>query len=206
MRRGYAVAVLWTFVPIAALMTVTPGPGTAMVVRSALRDGWRSGVLTVAGNSLGVIAWALLSVLGVSALVAASEVAFIALKLAGAAVLIWLGVQSLRGAGERQPLERPGSGRAFRDGLVTSLANPKLAVFFVALFPQFVEPGSSALPTTLLMAALIVTFDFAWYTSLAVLVTRAKSGLMRSRVGRWLERTTGTVLIALGARVAIENR
>jgi len=200
------VAVLWTFLPIAALMTVTPGPGTAMVVRSALRDGWRSGVLTVAGNSIGVVAWGLLSVLGVSALVAASELAFVVLKLTGAAVLIWLGVQSLRGSAEREPVDAPGSGRAFRDGLVTSLANPKLAVFFVALFPQFVEPGSPVLPTTLLMAAMIVTFDFAWYTSLAVLVTRAKSGLMRSHVGRWLERTTGAVLIALGARVAIENR
>jgi threonine/homoserine/homoserine lactone efflux protein len=206
MGRGYALGVLWTFVPIAALMTVTPGPGTAMVVRSALRAGWRSAVVTIAGNSIGVVAWALLSALGVSALVAASELAFIVLKLAGAAVLIWLGVQSLRGAPEPEPVETSGRGRAFRDGLVTSLANPKLAVFFVALFPQFVEPGGSVLATTLVMAALIVTFDFAWYTSLAVLVSRAKSGLMRSRVGRWLERTTGAVLVALGARVAIEQR
>ena len=79
-------------------------------------------------------------------------------------------------------------------------------MFFVALFPQFVEPGGSLLPTTLLMASMIVTFDFAWYTSLAVVVTRAKSGLTRGRVGRWLERTTGAVLIALGTRVAIEQR
>jgi threonine/homoserine/homoserine lactone efflux protein len=200
------VGVLWTFLPVAALITVTPGPATAMVVRSALRAGRRSAVLTIAGNSIGVVAWALLSVLGVSALVAASELAFVALKLTGAAVLIWLGVQSLRGSSPQQPVETPGGGRAFRDGLVTSLANPKLAVFFLALFPQFVDSGGSVLPTTLLMAALIVSFDFAWYTSLAVLVTRAKSGLMRSSVGRWLERTTGAVLIALGARVAIEQR
>ena len=193
---------LWTFLPIAALLTVTPGPGTAMVVRSALRDGWRSGVLTVAGNSIGVVAWALLSVLGISALVAASEVAFMALKLVGAGVLVWLGVQSLRGAGHGEPVgER--RGRAFRDGLVTSLANPKLAVFFIALFPQFIEGGAGVLSTTLLMAGLIVTFDFAWYTSLAVVVSRAKRRVVRSR---WLERTTGAVLIALGVRVAIEQR
>jgi threonine/homoserine/homoserine lactone efflux protein len=202
--EGYAAPVLWTFLPIAALMTITPGPATAMVVRSALREGWRSGVLTVGGNSIGVVAWALLSVLGISALVAASEVAFMALKLAGAVVLVWLGVQSLRRAGD-EALERPARGRAhaFRDGLVTSLANPKLAVFFVALLPQFVGGGPGVLPTTLLMAALIVAFDFAWYTSLAVVVSRAKRSIMRSR---WLERTTGAVLIALGARVAFDQR
>jgi threonine/homoserine/homoserine lactone efflux protein len=197
---------LWTFVGVAALMTITPGPGTAMVVRSALRGGWRSGVLTVAGNSVGVVAWALLSVLGISALVAASEVAFLVLKLVGAAVLVWLGVQSLRRAGrEQEPSAGPVPRRAFRDGVVTSLANPKLAVFFVALLPQFAGSGAEVLPTTLLMAGLIVTFDFAWYTSLAVLVTRAKRGVVRSSIGRVLERATGTVLIALGLRVAIER-
>ena len=195
---------LWTFLPIAVVVTITPGPGTAMVVRSALRSGWRAGVLTVAGNSIGVVAWGLLSVLGISALVAASEVAFLALKLVGAGVLIWLGLQSLRGAGE--PVEAPGaSWRPFRDGLVTSLANPKLAVFFVALFPQFLDRGAAVLPTTLLMAAMIVGLDFVWYTSLAVMVSRAKEGFMRTRVARWTERITGSVLIALGARVAIER-
>jgi threonine/homoserine/homoserine lactone efflux protein len=196
--------VLWTFLPIAALLTITPGPGTAMVVRSALRDGWRAGVLTVAGNSVGVVAWALLSVLGISALVAASEAAFMALKVVGALVLVWLGVQSLRGSAE-DPVEAPPRrrGHAFRDGLITSLANPKLAVFFVALFPQFIESGAEVVPTTLLMAGLIVAFDFAWYTSLAVLVSRAKHRVMRSR---WVERTTGAVLIALGVRVAIDQR
>ena len=94
--------------------------------------------------------------------------------------------------------------RAFRDGLVTSLANPKLAVFFVALFPQFVGERGDVLPTTLAMAAMIVCFDFLWYCTLAVLATRAKAGFMASRAGRWLERATGTVLIALGLRVALD--
>ena len=168
---------LWTFLPIAALLTLAPGPGTAMIVRSSLRDGWRSGVVTIAGNELGVVAWALLSVLGVSALVAASEAAFVVLKLIGAAALIWLGAQSLRGSPPAELTERRMG--AFRAGVLTSLANPKLAVFFVALFPQFVEPGSSVLPATLLMATLLVIFDLAWYTSLAVMVSRAKTGLMR---------------------------
>jgi threonine/homoserine/homoserine lactone efflux protein len=176
MGAGYAAVVVWTFLPIAALLTIAPGPATAMVVRNALRAGWRPAVLTVAGNELGVVVWALLSVLGISALVAASEVAYLALKLVGAGVLIWIGVQSLRRSAE--PVEaRATSARPFRDGVVTSLSNPKLAVF-----------------------------DFAWYTALAVMVSRAGQSFVRSRVGRWVERTTGAILIALGVRVAIDQR
>ena len=197
---------LWAFIPIAALVTVTPGAATAMVVRSAMRGGWRAGVLTIAGNSIGVVAWALLSIAGISALVAASEIAFVALKLTGACVLVWLGIQSLRRAGGAEPPPAPRPSRAFRDGLITSLANPKLAVFFVALFPQFVGERADVLPTTLAMAAMIVCFDFIWYSTLAVLASRAKAGLERSRAGRWLERVTGSVLIALGLRVALSGR
>jgi threonine/homoserine/homoserine lactone efflux protein len=195
---------LWSFLPIALLVTVTPGAATANVIRSAVRGGRRAGVATIAGNSVGVLAWGLLSVLGVSALVAASEVAFLVLKIAGAAMLVWLGVQSLRHAGA-DPGLRPARA-PFRDGLVTSLANPKLAVFFVALFPQFVGDRGAVLPTTLLMAALIVCFDFAWYTTVVVLVSRARHAYAGSRLARTLERVTGAALIALGARVALEHR
>jgi threonine/homoserine/homoserine lactone efflux protein len=203
----------WTFVPIALLLTLTPGAATAMVIRSAIRGGWRCGVRTVAGNEVGVIAWALLSVLGISALVAASAVAFVALKVVGAGVLVYLGAQSLLHA-RRRPgspavqvaapaIMRP---RAFRDGVITSLANPKLAVFFVALLPQFVHRRGAVLASTVAMAGLIIVFDFAWYTALAVAVGRARSSIAETRLARCAERVSGTVLIALGVRVAIEHR
>jgi threonine/homoserine/homoserine lactone efflux protein len=204
--------VLATFIPIAALITVTPGAGTAMVVRSSMRGGWRAGVLTIAGNEVGVVVWGLLSVLGVSALVAASEIAFLALKVTGAAVLLWLGVQSLRRARtggavpDRTAPRRPGGHRAFRAGVVTSLANPKLAVFFVALFPQFVDGRSGVLAVTLLMATLIVAFDFVWYTAIAVAVSRSKRAYSGSRLARSLEAATGVVLVGLGLRIALEPR
>jgi threonine/homoserine/homoserine lactone efflux protein len=203
--------VLTTFIPIAALITVTPGAGTAMVVRSSMRGGWRAGVLTIAGNEVGVVVWGLLSVLGVSALVAASEIAFLALKVTGAAVLLWLGVQSLRRARrgavlDRTAPRRPTGHRAFRAGVVTSLANPKLAVFFVALFPQFVDGRSGVLAVTLLMATLIVAFDFVWYTAIAVAVSRAKRAYSGSRLARSLEAATGVVLVGLGLRIALEPR
>jgi threonine/homoserine/homoserine lactone efflux protein len=208
---------VWAFIPIAALLTITPGAATAMVVRSAITGGWRSGVRVIAGNEIGVIAWALLSVAGVSALIAASEAAFVALKVTGAAVLIGIGVQSLRGArahataetgsvAERTNQHPPRRRRPFRDGLVTSLANPKLAVFFVALFPQFVGRRDTVLSATLVMVGLIVVFDFAWYTALSLLVSRAKRALDQSRLAQWIERISGSILIALGIRVAFESR
>ena len=198
---------LWAFVPVAIVVTLTPGAGSAMIVRNALRGGSRAGVLTILGNSIGVVAWALLSVLGISALVAASEVAFVALKVTGAVVLVWMGVQSLRRARAGAPAETPDQrpARPLRDGVITSLANPKLAVFFVALFPQFVGDRASVLPTTMAMAALIVAFDLVWYTTLAVAVSRAKQAVVRTRVARWMERVTGAVLLGLGVRVALEG-
>jgi threonine/homoserine/homoserine lactone efflux protein len=204
----------WAFIPVAAIVTVTPGAGTAVIVRSAMTGGWRSGLRTIAGNEVGVLVWAALSVVGVSALIAASEVAFVALKIVGAAVLVSLGVQSLlrarRGHGGDDaapvPLRRSGHRRPFRDGVITSLANPKLAVFFVALFPQFVGHRHDVLVTTAAMAALIVVFDFAWYTTLSVLVSRAREAFGRTRLARRLEALSGSVLIALGLRVALETR
>jgi threonine/homoserine/homoserine lactone efflux protein len=192
---------LWAFAGIAAIVTITPGAGTAMVIRTALRGGWRAAVRTIAGNGTGVAVWALLSVLGISALVAASEVAFVTLKIVGAVVLVVLGIQALRGRPHPALPERS-TLHPYRAGLVTSLANPKLAIFFVALFPQFIGDRATVLPTTLLMTAMIVAFDFVWYTALAVVVSRAR----RSYAFRRLERLTGAVLIGLAARLAFEPR
>jgi threonine/homoserine/homoserine lactone efflux protein len=195
--------VLWAFVPIAALVTITPGPATATVVRSAIR-GRRFAFVTVLGNGTGVLTWALLSALGISALVAASEVAFLVLKIVGGVTLVYLGVRSLLGSGD-EPLA-PCRRTAFRDGLATGLANPKLAVFFVALFPQFVPEGSSVLPAALGMAVLILAFDLAWFSVLALAVDRTRTALVGSAVARRLERLVGAALVGLGVRLALERR
>src|SRR5207249_3853859 len=128
------------FLIIALLVTITPGPGTAMILRVAARDGRRSALHAVAGNSCGVLVWGTLSAVGVSSLILASQIAYTVLRVVGAAVLIVIGVRSLirlRSGSPDRDLARPGPRRGFRLGLVTSLANPKLAGFFVALFPQF---------------------------------------------------------------------
>jgi threonine/homoserine/homoserine lactone efflux protein len=200
----------WAFVPIAVLVTLTPGPSTAMIVRSALRGGWRCGVLTVLANEVGVLAWALLSALGVSALVAASEVAFVTLKIGGAALLVLFGLQALlrKSQGvEVAPEPAPAAaGWAFRDGLVTSLANPKLAVFFVSLLPQFVPRGQGTLAAALEMALLIVVFDLVWYVSLALAIDRVRRAVVGSRLARRIQQSTGVVLVGLGARLALAHR
>jgi threonine/homoserine/homoserine lactone efflux protein len=176
-----------------------------MVVRSTVRGGRREAFLTTVGNSVGVLAWGCFAAVGIAAVVAASAEAFTAVKLFGALVLIVLGLQSLRG--HRAPAESaPAPAAPLRDGLVTSVANPKLAVFFAALFPQFVPVGAPVLPAALLMAATIVAFDLVWYSTLAYLVARARRAFVE---GPWMarvERVTGAVLVGLGVRLALERR
>jgi len=200
------VAWLLAFAPVAALLTITPGAGTAMIVRSAVRGGRRRALVTTIGNSIGVLAWAGFAALGVAAVVATSAQAFTAVKLVGAVVLVILGLQSLRGRRAADTVAAPAGGAPLRDGVVTSLANPKLAVFFAALFPQFVPDGASVLFSALLMAAMIVAFDLVWYSMLAYLVARARRAFVE---GPWLaraERLTGAVLVGLGVRLALERR
>jgi threonine/homoserine/homoserine lactone efflux protein len=204
--------VLVTFAPVAGLLTITPGAATALVVRNALRGGRRHAFWTTSGNSAGVLVWGCCAAAGVAAVVAASAAAFDVIKIVGAIVLVIMGARSLLGSGHRATrAETPepaqvSDRRALRDGLVTSLANPKLAVFFVALFPQFVPPGTSVLPAALAMVCVIIAFDLIWYSVLAALVSRAKRHFVEGRWARRIERVTGAVLIGLGVRLALERR
>lgn len=223
--------ILVSFAPIAGLLTLTPGAATALVVRNALRGGRRHAFWTTSGNSAGVLVWGCCAAAGVAAVVAASATAFSAIKLVGAVVLVIMGLRSLWGRGhhpagadadadadpapDAAPLAAgaapPAAGavsdrQALRDGLITSLANPKLAVFFVALFPQFVPRGTPVLPATLVMVGVIVAFDLVWYSVLAALVARAKRHFIEGGWARRFERLTGAVLIGLGVRLALERR
>jgi threonine/homoserine/homoserine lactone efflux protein len=196
---------LVTFVPVAAVLSLAPGPATALVVRNAAIGGRRRAFLTTAGNSIGILAWGCFAAFGIAAIVATSAEAFTAMKLVGAVVLFVLGVQSLRGKRTEEARERP-RGAPLREGLLTSVANPKLAAFFVALFPQFVPHGAPVLPAALLMVAVIVSFDLVWYSLLAYLVARAKRAFVEGPWLRRFERLTGAVLVGLGVRLALEHR
>ncbi len=202
------------FLIIALLVTVTPGPGTATVLRVAARDGRAAARGTILGNSAGVLTWGVLSAVGVSSLIVASQIAYDALRIGGATVLVVLGTRSLLArhradsehARENEVAQRERRRRAgWRAGLVTSLSNPKLAVFFVALFPQFLMRGSPVLPYALAMAATVVALDIMWFSALTYAVDKARN-MLRPRVQRMMERVTGAVMIGLGIRLAMESR
>jgi threonine/homoserine/homoserine lactone efflux protein len=207
------------FLAVAAVVTLTPGPAYALVLQVAVTRGRRAALATIAGNSVGVLVWGTLAAVGVSELLAANRLAYDVLRLVGAAYLIGLGLRALlsgRG-GTTGTASGDGSGpastarsgsaawRAGRRGLINSLANPKLAVFFVALFPQFLVPGAAVLPAALAMAGVIVTFDLLWYGSTALAVDRLRR-VLQPHLTRRLEKVTGAVLVAFGVRLATEAR
>jgi threonine/homoserine/homoserine lactone efflux protein len=195
---------------------VTPGQDTALTIRNSLLGGRRAGVLTAVGVSAGQAVWTLAASAGVAALLVASEPAFVALKLAGAAYLLYLGAQALAGAlrphARRASATAPGGGRtqasrtALRQGFVSNLGNPKMAVFFTSLLPQFAPSGDASFVTMLLLGLLLCSLTLAWLSAYAAAVAKAGDLLRRPRVRRVLDGVTGAVLVAFGLRLAAEQR
>ena len=199
---------LAAFLGVSAIVIVTPGPDTALTIRSSLLGGRRAGMFTALGVSCGQAVWTLASAVGIAALLAASEPAFLAVRIAGAAYLVWLGLQALVAAirGRRAP-EAPRSKpleprRAFRQGLLSNLGNPKMAAFFPSLLPQFAHSFSALLALGFVFCLLTLL----WLTAYAIAVARAGDFLSRSWVKRAIEASTGAVLVALGLRLATERR
>jgi threonine/homoserine/homoserine lactone efflux protein len=197
------------FLGIVALLTITPGADMAMVARSVFTGGRRDALATTLGISAGCLAWACASALGVAAVLAASQTAYDALRVVGAVYLIWLGVQTLLAA--RSGLEPAAvtgetKGRPFRQGLLTNLFNPKIAVFYSTFLPQFIGPGDSALAVSMLLACVHIALGIAWLSLYAWLLGRAVDAFKGSRLRRALDALTGTVLVGLGLRLAAERR
>ena len=197
------------FLGVSAVVIVTPGQDTALTIKNALLGARQGGVFTALGVSTGQAVWALAAAAGVAALLSASEPAFLAVKLLGAAYLVFLGCQALlralRGsAGEATPAksgERSGIGpvTAFRQGVLSNLANPKMAVFFTSLLPQFAGGSFVAL---LVLGLVFCLLTFVWLAGYAFAVAKAGEILRRTEIRRLLDALTGAVLIALGLRVA----
>jgi threonine/homoserine/homoserine lactone efflux protein len=200
------------FLGVSAIVIMTPGPDTALTIRNTLMGGRRAGILTALGVSSGQAIWTLASAGGIAALLAASEPAFLAVKLAGSAYLVWLGLQTIvralrRGSGlamqRRSVNARPDPGAvSVRQGLLSNLGNPKMAAFFPSLLPQFADSFWMLLALGLTFCAL----TFVWLTVYAFAVARVGGFLSRPAVRRTVEAVTGAVLVALGARLATERR
>jgi threonine/homoserine/homoserine lactone efflux protein len=205
---------LLAFLAVAAVVIATPGPDTALTIRNALLGGRRGGAFTALGVALGQAVWTVAASAGVAALIVASKPAFAAVKLAGAAYLVFLGLQGLWRAfrpGEpvAQPL-RPAraatAGGAFRQGVLSNLANPKMAVFFTSLLPQFVPAGRASFATLLALGLVFCALTLAWLSAYALVVARARAALERPRLRRAIEGLSGAALVACGARLASEQR
>ena len=202
------MAHLAAFLGVAIVVIVTPGQDTALTIRNTLAGGRRGGVLTAVGVSTGQCAWTLLTSLGLAALLLASEPAFLALRIAGALYLVWLGIHSLvdavRGVRETRVVSaRLAARTAYRRGLLSNLGNPKMALFFTSLLPQF-APHDASFPQLASLGLLFCLTTLLWLSGYALVVARLGDILRRSRVRRALDAVTGTVLVAFGARLALD--
>ncbi|WP_431919037.1 LysE family translocator [Amycolatopsis tucumanensis] len=207
------LAVLPAFALAVVLISASPGPAMALILRRAAVRGFRGAVPTVLGLEAGLYLWALFAAAGLAALVAASEVAFLVLRIVGAAFLIYLGVKAWRSAWRpAAPADEPptasakGWAKAFAEGALVMLANPKAAAFMIAFYPQFVPEGRPLFATTALLAVFQVALETVLYLALAAAVGRAGGWFRRSAVRRRLDAISGTVLVALGVRMAAESR
>jgi threonine/homoserine/homoserine lactone efflux protein len=196
------------FVAVAFVIVLTPGVDMALVTRNALRHGRQAALLTAAGINLGIALWTGAAALGIAALVATSARLFDVVKLAGVVYLVYLGVQTIRhrgraldlGAGDLTPR------RALGQGLVSNLLNPKIAVFFTSLLPQFVDGSSHALVALLILGAIFNSIGVAWLTIYALLVARSRTFFLRPRIRSAFDTLSGVILVGLGVRLAFERR
>jgi len=197
------------FVGVSLLVIVTPGPDTALLVRNTIAGGRACGLGTALGVVTGIAIWTLAASAGLAAVLLASEPAFLALKIAGGIYLVFLGVETLVSVlrGRHRADVRAARGlsarTAYRRGLMSNLGNPKIAVFFTSLLPQFATHPSFAL--LLALGLVFCALGLAWLTAYAVVVARLGDLYRRSRARRALDALTGTVLVAFGVRLAAER-
>jgi threonine/homoserine/homoserine lactone efflux protein len=203
--------VLLAFVGVASLLVVTPGADTLLVIRNVLGRGRAAGLATTAGIAAGCVVHATLSALGLSVILVRSAEAFEVVRLAGAAYLVWLGCRSLVGAwrSAATTVAAPvpgGPRRSFLEGALTNLLNPKVAIFYLAFLPQFVRPQDAVLARSALLAAIHVGLGVLWLTVVSLGLGSLGRVVTAARLRRRLEAVTGVVLVALGARLALERR
>lgn len=192
-----------SLVAICVLGALSPGPSLAVVLKQSMNNDAKHGMVAGISHAMGVGLWAVLTIFGLGVLVSESPLLFSILTYAGAAYLAWMGVQALRaGKSEVQPLTNGRSEylQAARDGLMISLLNPKLAIFFLALFSQFISADDS-IADQLLMISTVTIIDGCWYVLVALVLSRM--GLLQTLANhsQLINKITGVIFIALAVRV-----
>ncbi len=202
---------LAAYMVAAGLLTLTPGLDTALVLRTAAVEGPKRAALAVLGINIGCLIWGAAVALGLSALLQASQLAFTVLKWAGAAYLVWLGLNLILKPRDRFEVAAgaPTGGGAFtwmRRGLLSNLLNPKIGVFYVSFLPQFLPQGVAAAPFIFLLAVIHVVIGSLWSACLIGATRPIAGALKKAAVVRWLDRVTGGVFLGFGVRLALERR
>ncbi len=202
----------WAYLVAITLLTVSPGVDTLLVMRNTGRGGLRDGCVTSVGICSGLFIHATLSALGISILLVETAWAFSALKWAGACYLVWLGIGSLRQAMRRGDLPRTTDSpvirrvvshrESFQEGLLSNVLNPKTALFYMALLPQFVDPSGNTFQQSLILASVHFLLAMLWQCGLAWVVVRFKGLGASVRVKRLLNALTGGFFVAMGAKLA----
>lgn len=190
----------------AAMLTLTPGLDTALMLRTAAVEGPRRAAATGAGILTGCLIWGAAVAAGLGALLTASQTAFTLLKWAGAAYLVWMGAGMILKPRKSFDLTAVQGGGRFSRGLMTNLLNPKMGVFYVSFLPQFVPVGVAPAPWMFGLAALHTAFGVVWFTILVGATVPLSGLLKRSGVVTWLDRVTGGVLIGFGVKLALARR
>jgi threonine/homoserine/homoserine lactone efflux protein len=206
---------LLPFLVLAILVIVTPGPDMTLVTRNALKAGRRSALLTSLGTVTGLLVWTAAAAIGIAAILEANAVAFTVVRLAGASYLGYLGIRALISAwrdGARNaeiPVDRSAIVRVnspYGQGLLTNILNPKIAVLFTSLIPQFIIPGTSSVAfDSLELAGIFTAMGLGWLIVFSIFVSTAGSVIRRPRIKKILDTITGAALIGLGIRVMAET-
>ncbi len=205
-----------TFFVVAGMLTMTPGPGTMLVVRNALHGGCHDGIVTACGIGLAFLVHGLLSVLGVSAILLHSAIAFDLVKLIGVGYMAWMGVRSLwravRGAtAPSDPVasvtpETVGKPRYWLESFLISVLNPKSALFALIFLPQFIGPTDPVFETSMFLTGIRIVQCMLWLVIVSVGVDQARRFFLHTRFRRWLDGGSGALLLGFGARLALATR
>jgi threonine/homoserine/homoserine lactone efflux protein len=206
---------LWLFIVSGLLLNITPGPDSLFIMARSASQGWRAGLVACWGVGSGVFVHVFAAALGLSALLATSATAFAVVKIIGAAYLVWIGVGMLRqrATADATPVvdaaPRVIAYRdIFRQGFLTNVLNPKVALFFLAFVPQFIAPDAPSKPLAFIVLGTIFDINgMLWCHALALFTAFASRRLnVGAAAGRWLNRTMGAVFVALGAKLALASR
>lgn len=208
-----AEAALLAFTATAALLTITPGLDTALVLRTAAAEGPRRAMLAAAGIALGCLAWGLVVGAGLGALLAASRLGYDLLRWAGALYLLWLGIRLVAAPRDAPDLTLDAAGEApsrspnwLLRGLLTNLLNPKVGVFYVSFLPQFIPTGSDVLTWSVLLASIHNLLGLVWFGALVAATRPLLGALRRPGVMVWLDRLTGALFVGFALKLALDAR